>query len=186
MLYKELFVLLQPIKNYVKGTTVPFFVNSTQYMIFKDTVIQYINEFLADSDYYLVDINISTDNRISIEIDSFEGVSLDYCIGLSKFIESKFDREVEDFELEVSSAGLTEPFKVLKQYEKNIGNEVEVLSKNGIKQSGELVSANEQFFTISTEKKVQPEGAKRKIIVNEEISFNYSDIKYTKYIIRFK
>jgi ribosome maturation factor RimP len=75
---------------------------------------------------------------------------------------------------------------VLKQYEKNIGNEVEVLSKNGIKQSGELVSANEQFFTISIEKKVQPEGAKRKIIVNEEISFNYSDIKYTKYIIRFK
>lgn len=186
MLYKELFVLLQSIKNNVKGTTVPFFVKSTHNMIAKDTVLQIVNEFIINSKYYLVDINISNENRISIEIDSFEGVSLDYCIELSKHVESKFDREIEDFELEVSSAGLTEPFKVLKQYEKNIGNEVEVLSKNGIKYSGILLSANETIFTISIEKKVQPEGSKRKIIVNEEISFNYSDIKYTKYIIRFK
>jgi ribosome maturation factor RimP len=155
-------------------------------MILKDTVIQHINEYLSTSEYYLVDVNISADNRISIEIDSFEGVALDFCIGLSKYVESKFDREIEDFELEVSSAGLTEPFKVLKQYEKNIGNEVEVLSKNGIKQSGELVAANDVDFTISFEKKVQIEGAKRKTIVNEEISFNYGDIKHTKYIIRFK
>lgn len=155
-------------------------------MIFKEAVIQIVSDYIAASEYYLVDLNVSTDNRILVEIDAFDGVSLDYCIELSKHIESQFDREAEDFELEVSSAGLTEPFKVLKQYEKNIGNEVEVLSKNGIKISGELVEANETSFTIRIEKKVQPEGAKRKIIVNEDISFNYNDIKYTKYIIRFK
>jgi ribosome maturation factor RimP len=155
-------------------------------MILKDTVLQIVDDFIFESDYYLVDINISNDNRISVEIDAFEGVSLDYCIQLSKHIESKIDRETEDYELEVSSAGLTEPFKVLKQYEKNIGNEVEVLSKNGIKLSGELVAATAENFTISIEKKVQPEGSKRKILVNEDVSFNYNDIKHTKYIIRFK
>lgn len=155
-------------------------------MIFKDTVIQIVSDYIAASEYYLVDVNVTPDNRISVEIDAFEGVSLDYCIELSKQIESKFDREVDDFELEVSSAGLTEPFKVLKQYEKNIGNEVEVLSKNGIKLSGVLSDANDTFFTITVEKKIQPEGAKRKVTVNEAISFNYNDIKYTKYIIRFK
>lgn len=170
----------------MKGTTVPFFVKLPHQMIFKETVIQIVSDYIAPSEYYLVDVNVSTDNRISVEIDAFEGVSLDYCIGLSKHIESQFDREVEDFELEVSSAGLTEPFKVLKQYEKNIGNEVEVLSKNGLKMSGILTAANEIFFTVSIEKKVQLEGSKRKSIVNEDISFNYNDIKYTKYIIRFK
>jgi len=155
-------------------------------MIFKETVIQIDSDYIAASEYYLVDVNVSTDNRISVEIDAFEGVSLDYCIGLSKHIELQFDREVEDFELEVSSAGLTEPFKVLKQYVKNIGNEVEVLSKNGLKMSGILTAADENLFTISIEKKVQLEGSKRKTIVNEDISFNYNDIKYTKYIIRFK
>ena len=170
----------------MKGTTVPFFVKLPIQMILKDTVLQIVDDFIFESDYYLVDINISNDNRISVEIDAFEGVSLDYCIQLSKHIESKIDRETEDYELEVSSAGLTEPFKVLKQYEKNIGNEVEVLSKNGIKLSGELVAATAENFTISIEKKVQPEGSKRKILVNEDVSFNYNDIKHTKYIIRFK
>ncbi len=155
-------------------------------MIFKETVLQLVNDYISDSEYYVVDVNVSSDNRISVEIDAFEGVSLDYCIALSKHIEAQFDRETEDFELEVSSAGLTEPFKVLKQYEKNIGNEVEVLSKKGIKISGLLTSANEEFFTIGIEKKVQLEGSKRKTTVIEDISFNYNDIKYTKYIIRFK
>lgn len=170
----------------MKGTTVPFFVKLPIQMILKDTVLQIVNDYIAGSVYYLVDLNISTDNRISIEIDAFDGVSLDYCVELSKHIESKIDRETEDYELEVSSAGLTEPFKVLKQYEKNIGNEVEVLTKSGIKLSGVLVSANNDEFTVSIEKKVQPEGSKRKIIVNEDTTYNYNDIKYTKYIIRFK
>lgn len=155
-------------------------------MISKDSVSQIVSEFIADSEYYITDISVSADNRIVVEIDAFEGVSLDFCIDLNKYIESKFDREAEDFELEVSSAGLTEPFKVLKQYEKNIGNEVEVLTRKGAKVSGILTAVNENTFTVGIEKKVLPEGSKRKITIVEDAEFSYPDVKYTKYIIRFK
>jgi len=96
------------------------------------------------------------------------------------------DREEEDYELEVSSAGLTEPFKVLNQYKKNINNEVEVLTKAGKKTIGILTEVNETAFTIQIEKMEKPEGAKRKIKTTENIIFSYEDIKTTKYIYRFK
>ena len=105
---------------------------------------------------------------------------------VNRHIESQIDREIEDYELEVSSAGLTEPFKVLKQYEKNIGNEVEVLTKAGKKVTGVLVEISETEFVLEIEKTEKPEGAKRKITVTENITFSYEDIKTTKYIIRFK
>jgi Uncharacterized protein conserved in bacteria len=155
-------------------------------MIERKQIDQIVCHFLENSDYYLVDLKISTDNRISIEIDAFEGVSIDYCVSLSRHIESCLDREKEDYELEVSSAGLTEPFKVLKQYEKNINNEVEVLTKAGKKIVGTLTEVNESAFTVQIEKMEKPEGAKRKIKINEDIIFSYEDIKTTKYIYRFK
>ncbi len=155
-------------------------------MILKDTVVQIVESYLAETDYYLVDVKISIDNRISIEIDRFEGVSIDFCSELSKAIENKLDREVEDYELEVSSAGLTEPFKVLKQYEKNIGNEVEVLTRDGKKLTGNLAGFDEEKIVLEQEKQVKPEGAKRKITVKEELSIPFNNIKTTKYIIRFK
>lgn len=155
-------------------------------MISKDSIYQEVEKFLADSNYYLVDVKVTPDNRISVEIDSFDGVSLDYCIEVHRHIESQFDREVEDYELEVSSAGLTEPFKVKKQYEKNIGNEVETLTKTGKKITGVLVEAHDNEFVLQTEKTVKPEGAKRKTTITENLTFAYEDIKSTKYIIRFK
>ena len=155
-------------------------------MILKQAVNQVVEDFLKDSAYYLVELNIATDNRISIEIDSFDGVSIDFCVELNRHIESQFDREAEDYELEVSSAGLTEPFKVLKQYEKNIGNEVEVLTKSGKKLTGVLTSATENEFELEIERTEKPEGSKRKTIVNEILTFKYEEIKHTKYIIRFK
>jgi ribosome maturation factor RimP len=155
-------------------------------MILKNTIIQIVENYLTDTEYYLVDVKITPDNRISIEIDSFNGVSLEFCAELNRHIESQFDREVEDFELEVSSAGLTEPFKVVKQYEKNIGNEVETLTKTGKKFTGILTEVGENEFVLQIERTEKPEGAKRKITVQENLTFNYEDIKNTKYIIRFK
>ncbi len=155
-------------------------------MIVKDTVIQIVEQFISKTEYYLIDVNITPDNRISVEIDSFNGVSIDFCAELNHFISSQIDRETEDYELQVSSAGLTEPFKVLKQYEKNIGNEVEVLTKAGKKFSGILKEANEISFVLTIEKTEKPEGSKRKIVTEDEIAFLYQDIKTTKYIIRFK
>jgi len=155
-------------------------------MISKDSIYQAIEQHLTDTDYYIVDVKVAPDNRISVEIDSFDGVSLEYCIEVHRYIESQFDREVEDYELEVSSAGLTEPFKVIKQYEKNLGNEVEVLTKSGKKITGVLVEANDTDFGLQIEKTEKPEGSKRKVTVVEDITLAYEDVKYTKYIIRFK
>lgn len=155
-------------------------------MISKDVVVQIVESYLADTNYYLVDLRVSSDNCVSVEVDSFDGVNIDFCAELNKHIDSHFDRDVDDFELEVSSAGLTEPFKVTKQYEKNIGNDVEVLAKTGLKYVGVLTDVTDADFTIEIEKAVKPEGAKRKMIVSEKLTFVYQDIKTTKYIIRFK
>jgi len=169
-----------------EGTTVPSFVKITLSMISKDSVYQIVEQFIVDKNYYLVDVKVTPDNRISVEIDSFDGVTIKFCMEVNRHIESQLDREVEDYELEVSSAGLTEPFKVLKQYEKNLGNEVEVLTKSGKKVSGLLVEVGEKEFSLEIEKTEKPEGAKRKITVTEHLTFLYEDIKTTKYIIRFK
>jgi ribosome maturation factor RimP len=169
-----------------EGTTVPSFVKLLLSMISKDIVYQIVDQYIVDKDYYLVDVNVTPDNQISVEIDSFEGVTIEFCMEINRHIESQLDREVEDYELEVSSAGLTSPFKVLKQYQKNIGNEVEVLTKTGLKYTGILIEVSDDKFMLDIEKTEKPEGAKRKIIVTETLTFFYEEIKSTKYIIRFK
>lgn len=156
------------------------------YMIQKDVISQLVEDKLASSDYYLVDIVVKPGNLIIIEIDNDEGVCVDDCAELSRFVEAHLDRDVEDFELEVGSAGVTSPFKVLRQYVKNIGNEVELLLKNGTKLSGVLKAADEKGIVITLEKQLKAEGAKRKTTVQEDQSYTFDEIKYTKYLIRFK
>jgi ribosome maturation factor RimP len=155
-------------------------------MIKKETVKEIVDGFLAESDNYLVDIQIKPDNTIVVGIDNDKSVSIDDCISLSKYVESKLDRDAEDYELEVGSAGIGQPFKILRQYLKNIGNEVEVLTKTGVKHTGILKSADAETFVLTVEKQVKPEGAKRKVTVEEDLAFSYSEIKHTKYLIRFK
>lgn len=155
-------------------------------MIDKNIISQLVDEKLASSDHYLVDVMIKPGNLIVIEIDNDEGVCIDDCAELSRYVESHLDREVEDYELEVGSAGITSPFKVLRQYIKNIGNEVEMLLKSGVKLSGVLKAADEKGVVVTVEKQVKPEGAKRKVTVEEDLSYTFEEIKYTKYLIRFK
>ncbi len=101
-------------------------------------------------------------------------------------MEEQLDRDVEDYELEVGSAGISAPFKILRQYVKNIGHEVEVQLKSGVKLTGILKSADEAGIVLTVEKKVKPEGAKRKITIQEDQTYTKEEIKYTKYLIRFK
>lgn len=155
-------------------------------MIDKKIISQLLEKKLDGTDYFLVDVKVTLDNNIIVEVDNNEGVDIEFCANLSRYIESNLDRETEDFSLEIGSAGLTQPFKVLKQYSKNIGNEVEVLTKTGKKLKGILKQADESGFTIEIEKQVKPEGSKRKITIQEDEQFTYEEIKYTKYIIRFK
>ncbi|MBQ8423830.1 MAG: ribosome assembly cofactor RimP [Coprobacter sp.] len=155
-------------------------------MIDQNIVQQIAEEGIADSDMFIVDITVTPDNRIVVEIDNDGGIDIESCTRLHRFIESRLDRDAEDYELEVGSAGITAPFKVLRQYIKNIGNEVEVLTRAGQKLYGVLKSADEEQFVVTITKKVKPEGAKRKIEVEEDLTFTYNEIKYTKYLIRFK
>ena len=155
-------------------------------MISKNVVEGIVNEWLEDKEYFLVDVAISLDNKIVVEIDHAEGVWIDDCVELSRFIESKLNREEEDFELEVGSAGIGQPFKVLKQYLNHVGREVEVLIKEGKKMEGILKEADAEKFVVTVQKKVKPEGAKRPKLVDEDITFMYDEVKYTKYLISFK
>ncbi len=155
-------------------------------MINKKEIEQIVCEKLAQTPYFLVNTTVSNDNKIVVEIDSFEGVDIDFCIEVSHAIEQHFDRDVEDFELEVGSAGLSSPFKVAQQYEKNIGKEVELLTKSGEKLTGVLLSASENDFCVEVEKMEKQEGSKRKTRVKHELNFEKNNIKYIKHLIRFK
>ena len=155
-------------------------------MIEKSVVSQIVNEWLSEKEYFLVDVSVAPDNRIVVEIDHAEGVWIEDCVELSRYIESKLDREQEDFELEVGSAGIGQPFKVLQQYLNHIGKEVEVLTADGRKLAGVLKDADEEKFTVTVAKKVKLEGEKRPKMVDEDLTFTYREIKYVKYLISFQ
>ena len=155
-------------------------------MIDKDQIKYIVDDFLQGTSMFLVDVSVRPGNIIVVEVDSDDSIGIDDCINLSRNIESKLDRDIEDFELEVGSAGVTSPFKIARQYKKNEGNEVEVLTKSGQKLSGVLKTSDDNGFVFSITKMIKPEGAKKKIAVEEEHSFTYDEVKYTKYLIRFK
>lgn len=155
-------------------------------MIERQALVEVVEACLGD-DLFLVDVAISADNHIVVEIDSYEGsVSIDNCVAITRAVEQAFDRDKEDYELEVGSAGLTSPLKVKAQYVKNIGNDVEVLTTQGAKLKGVLSEVGDDTFTIKVAKKVKPEGAKRPVVVEEDVTIKYSETKYTKYLIQFK
>ena len=155
-------------------------------MIDRQQVIDLTNEWLADKEYFLVDVVISKDDKITVEIDHAEGVWIEDCADLSRHIESNLGSVTDDYELEVGSAGLGQPFKVVQQYKNHLGLEVEVLTKDKRKIKGILKDACDENFTVTISKKEKPQGAKRPVIVEEDLQFTYDAIKYTKYIINFK
>ena len=155
-------------------------------MIDRQKVVELANEWLADKEYFLVDVIITKDDKITVEIDHAEGVWIEDCAELSRHIESGLSRDSEDYELEVGSAGLGQPFKVVQQYRNHIGLEVEVLGKDGKKYKGVLKEVGDEDFVLSVTKKEKLEGAKRPQLVEVDLKFTFDEVKYTKYIIKFK
>ncbi len=140
----------------------------------------FVESRLEGSRYFLVDLRVSPDNIIQVEIASPEGVDLDECVELSRAIEAAFPRDEEDYELEVGSAGLTSPFKVPAQYAMNVGRDVEVLTADGRKLKGRLAAADADGFTVEVAEKVKKEGAKRPVVEMHPLTFAYSDAKSVK------
>lgn len=155
-------------------------------MIDKQLLTQTVEQAIEGTPIFIVDVKINPGNAIVVEIDSPESIDIDTCASITRKIEATFDRDVEDYELEVGSAGLTAPFKVKGQYLKNIGNEVEVLTGDGRKLQGTLTAVGDDDFTIEVAKKVKEPGAKRPSIIMEPVTLKIDDTKSVKYLINFK
>lgn len=155
-------------------------------MIDKKKVEQIVNEWLTKTDYFLVDLTVSADDRIVVVIDHAEGVWIEDCAELSRYIESQLSREEEDYELEVGSAGLGQPFRVKQQYDIHVGKAIETQTHDGKKWQGILTKVDEETFTVLTTQKIKPEGAKRPKQVEVEKEFRYDEVVLTKYLIRVK
>jgi ribosome maturation factor RimP len=149
----------------------------------KQIIFDLVNQFLTEtnSESYPVDVTVSRDNVITVEIDNDEGVNIDECVELSHFIDEHLDRDVEDFELEVGSAGLTSPLKCLRQYRKYEGEPVVVQTRSGEKLKGTLGKADEQGFEVTVTRRVKPEGSKKKVDVTETLRLEFAAVNSVCY-----
>ena len=149
-------------------------------------IIDAISDEIVARNCYIVEISISKDNDIEITIESEDGrVELDDCVAISRFFESKFDRETEDYSLTVTSAGLDQPFKVLKQYQKAVGSKVEVMLKGGKKMVATLTAADEESITLSYTAKEAVEGKKKKELVEHNDRFTMDQVNAVRPHIEF-
>lgn len=155
-------------------------------MIDKNVVKTIVEEWLQEGEYFLVDVVMTPDYRIVVEIDHADGVWIEDCAALSRFVQERLGDELGDYELEVGSAGLGQPFKVARQYVNHIGKEVEVLTSDGKKVQGVLTSVDGTAFTVTVKEKQKVEGKKRPVIADVEKAFDINDVKYTKYLLSFK
>ena len=155
-------------------------------MINKETIQTLTEEWLSGNDYFLVDINFGADDRIVIEIDHADGVWIEDCAELSRFLQERLGDELGEFELEVGSAGLGQPFKVAQQYINHVGDMVEVLDLEGKKFQGILKAVDGNYFTVTVQEKQKQEGKKRPVLVEVDKTYAMDGVKYAKYLLAFK
>ena len=155
-------------------------------MINKEIIQTLTEEWLQGNDYFLVDIIFGADDRIVIEIDHADGVWIEDCAELSRFLQEKLGDELGEYELEVGSAGLGQPFKVAQQYQNHIGDTLEVLGADGKKVQGVLKSVEGRDFTLTIREKQKQEGKKRPVLVEVDKTYAMDGVKYAKYLLAFK
>ncbi len=146
-----------------------------------ENIVNILDKELKGTDVFWVDVHVKPGNVVNVYVDNKKGITIDKCIEISRKLEKHFNRDIEDFELNVSSPGLHMPLKKKIQYEKNIGRNVEVLFKNGIKDKGKLTDVAEDRFKIKVNKKIKEGNKNKKIEEVKEIKYN--DVKHTKIIV---
>ena len=154
-------------------------------MIDKQKLEDFVTEALAETDCFLTDLTVSPQNDIIVEIDSDGSIDIDFCSALSRRLEEAFPRDDEDYTLEVGSAGLTAPFKVRRQWEKNIGNDIELLTRDGRKLYGRLLRLTADAAVVETEQKTRREGMKRPVVERLELEIPFADVKRASYDLKF-
>jgi ribosome maturation factor RimP len=155
-------------------------------MINKEIIQTLTEEWLQGNEYFLVDVNFAADDRIVIEIDHADGVWIEDCAELSRFLQERLGDELGEYELEVGSAGLGQPFKVAQQYINHIGDTLEVLQADGKKVQGVLKAVDAPSFTITVQEKQKQEGKKRPVLVDVDKTYQMDEVKYAKYLLAFK
>ena len=146
-------------------------------MIEKIKILELVQGALEGTDKYLVNLKVTPDNRIYVDIDGDNGVNIDDCIELSRAVESQLDRDEEDFELNVSSAGADSPLKLTRQYVKNVGRDLEVVMFDGKDAEGTLENADDNGIVLRTK------GTKKQ--APETLHLAYSDIKTARVVLKF-
>ena len=151
------------------GAFVPYFI--TKKMITTESITELIAQHLESSDIFLVEVVVKPGNAIRVHVDSPDGISIDECVKISRFMNESLDRDVEDYSLEVSSPGLSGSFRVKQQYEKNVGRAIEVLYTDGIKVKGKLVSVSEKGIVL--------------MVNGDDEEIGFEEIKTAKTIVAF-
>ena len=154
-------------------------------MIDKNQLTDVIQQAIAGTDLFVVQVTVSNDNIINVDLDSMTNVDLDQCVMVNDAVLAAFDRDVEDYELTVGSYGITSPLLVPRQYQKNLGQDIEVLTRDGRKVKGTLTAADESGFTVEVATKVKREGKKRPEVEMVPERIDYDNAKKTCVVIKF-
>ncbi len=155
-------------------------------MIDKLLIQDLVQQKLQGTGYELITLKVSGQNEILVEVDKLDGVDVEFCAELNHYLVEQLDAQgFDDYSLEVGSVSLTAPFVTKMQYEKHLNHDVEVLSADGKKFRGVLVSVDDATFSIDTEVLVVVEGKKRKQKEMQTLTWAYGDVKYTKYDLKF-
>lgn len=157
-------------------------------MIDKNKVEAIVEKAIEGTDAFPVSVTVSPSNDIVVELDSPTGVDLDFCARVSDLINDAFDRDAEDYSLEVGTSSLSAPFKVARQYEKHVGDNVDILTKDGRKFTARLAAVNaaDRQFTVEVTRKVKEPGQKRPVMVTEPETLGFDDCKSVAYHFDFK
>ncbi|EHQ42758.1 MULTISPECIES: ribosome assembly cofactor RimP [Myroides] len=155
-------------------------------MTFKNKVQELLDAALAEKqELFLIEMTISPDNKILVTLDGDNGVNLQDCIDVSRAIEHNLDREEHDFALEVASAGATSPLKLLRQYKKNIGRKVKLVTLNQEKYEATIASVGEASIVLQWKAREAKAVGKGKVTVEKEAVIPFENIKEASIIISF-
>lgn len=151
----------------------------------KKQVEKLAEEVLLDDSYFVVDVAVKQGNVIDIFVDGDDGVTIDACSKMSRAIEERLDRDAEDFQLSVSSAGFTKPFKVFRQYKKNIGKALDVMKKDSSRHTGILLDAKEGEGITLDIKDFKSKKKKKKSEEPAEMFIPFEEITLAKGLVTF-
>lgn len=155
-------------------------------MISAERIREYLQDELTGRGLFLVDVMVRPVNRITVFADSMQGITLEECRAVSRFLEHKLDRNADDFELEVSSPGLDRPLKLAAQYVKNTGRMLDVVKSDGIKITGKLLGINQGIIMIETEATLKDGRTGKKIVRQELHEIKQEEIKSAKVVVSIK